>query len=170
MKNLNDKKVIHDACIEIRKYISKTKGNCKGIKNIDSIRFFAKVLKDQSITLKTPNLFCNQWLLVQVRNGELDKLIKLTDQVEIIKITKQNKKYIRKSSYKDYRSFLKSDYWKKVRQIVISRDKRCCIKCGRSDNLHVHHKTYEHHLIEHLYLGDLITLCKGCHQTEHGLK
>ncbi len=67
----------------------------------------------------------------------------------------------------EYRLFLKTDYWKEVRQKVISRDKRACTKCGRSDKLHVHHTTYANHLKEHRHLGDLITLCEDCHKKEH---
>lgn len=69
---------------------------------------------------------------------------------------------------KPYSEFLKSDYWVKVRNKVLERDKFTCT-CGSNTNLHVHHKTYKNHFKEHLHLTDLITLCSKCHEKEHGI-
>lgn len=69
---------------------------------------------------------------------------------------------------KSYSEFLKSDYWIKVRNKVLERDKFTCT-CGSNINLHVHHKTYKNHFKEHLHLQDLITLCNICHKKEHGI-
>jgi len=75
----------------------------------------------------------------------------------------------------DYNLFLKSDYWKKVRLLVLERDKyRCqiCItkyapyKYDKKD-LEIHHKTYKNHKNELNHLDDLVTLCKWCHEYMH---
>jgi hypothetical protein len=70
----------------------------------------------------------------------------------------------------DYEIFLLSDYWQGVRQQVLERDSHTCQACGATSHLHVHHLTYAHHGEEHLYLEDLITLCKHCHAKEHGIE
>jgi 5-methylcytosine-specific restriction endonuclease McrA len=67
----------------------------------------------------------------------------------------------------NYKSFLRSQYWQFVRLKVLDRDNCQCSKCGNTSMLEVHHKSYEHHGDELNYLGDLITLCKWCHQKEH---
>lgn len=68
-----------------------------------------------------------------------------------------------------YYKFLKTDYWKKVRSIVLERDRFLCQECFGKDRLEVHHRTYEHHGHEHEHLQDLITLCRNCHGRQHGL-
>ena len=69
----------------------------------------------------------------------------------------------------DYKTFLKSKYWKYVHGLVITRDGNKCTKCGNVKRLQAHHLTYEHHYKEHLYLSDLITLCKTCHEKHHNI-
>lgn len=66
-----------------------------------------------------------------------------------------------------YKRFLKSDYWKQVRQAVLTRDQHQCQKCGRTATLQVHHLTYKHHGNELNHLEDLITVCKLCHSVIH---
>lgn len=181
MKISSKSKAVIDSCNKIRKYISKTKGTCKGIKNTDAIYEFAKILGDSSITINTPVNFRKIWLLRQVKNNELEKLLISKEDSQILsknrrlikpkpskKPTLQAVKHIKKLTWaQEYKLFLRSTYWKKLRQVVISRDKRWCVICKRSDKLHVHHLTYEHHLSEHEHLEDLITLCEDCHNKEH---
>lgn len=68
---------------------------------------------------------------------------------------------------KQYKQYLKSAGWARIRAIVLSRDKKCRI-CGALTNLQVHHKTYLHIFNEHVNLDDLVTLCNGCHEKQHG--
>jgi 5-methylcytosine-specific restriction endonuclease McrA len=75
----------------------------------------------------------------------------------------QERKQIREESYQE---FLGGKYWKKVRRVVLKRDK-CCQACGSLNKLHVHHLSYKHHGDEMNHLEDLVTLCAVCHQTEH---
>jgi replicative DNA helicase len=67
----------------------------------------------------------------------------------------------------EYQDFLKSDYWKHCRNLVLERDEYRCIQCGATNELEVHHLSYEHHGDELNHLEDLITLCQGCHQRAH---
>jgi len=73
----------------------------------------------------------------------------------------------RKIKFENYRTFLHSEYWKRIRNKVLKRDEYTCRKCGSTYNLQVHHKTYENHGAEHKHLNDLITLCNFCHTLEH---
>ena len=66
----------------------------------------------------------------------------------------------------NYVDFLKTKYWQRIRKQILKRDNDTCQKCGSHVNLHVHHLTYKHHLIEHRFLGDMITLCKSCHEKQ----
>jgi len=69
----------------------------------------------------------------------------------------------------NYKIFLETYYWKIVSTEVKKRaDKRCQL-CNSSYSLQVHHRTYDHHGSEALYMNDLICLCKKCHETFHML-
>jgi 5-methylcytosine-specific restriction endonuclease McrA len=59
-------------------------------------------------------------------------------------------------------------FWQlRVRMPVLTRDGFQCVKCGGTDTLQVHHKTYRHLFFEDAHLGDLETLCKVCHDRQH---
>ena len=64
-----------------------------------------------------------------------------------------------------YEEFLKTGYWKAISMLIRKCGK--CELCGSTENLHVHHKTYENHGYEHLHLDDLQCLCKECHIKVH---
>lgn len=66
-----------------------------------------------------------------------------------------------------YKRFLSSEYWRVVREIKIKESGGRCAVCGSSDNLQVHHRSYEHHGNEHLHLDDLVVLCGRCHTLFH---
>lgn len=67
-----------------------------------------------------------------------------------------------------YQDFLHSPYWRVVREYALERARYRCELCGSKRRLNVHHKTYEHHGLEHLHTEDLIVLCKRCHARFHG--
>ncbi len=67
-----------------------------------------------------------------------------------------------------YSEFLKSVYWKTVRNYVREKRGYICELCASTERLEVHHKTYEHHGQEHNHLDDLILLCSVCHSRHHG--
>lgn len=87
----------------------------------------------------------------------------------------EKRKRVRKKSVKrkpvsrreKYEKHIASPYWKAVRSLALIRDKRKCKRCGARRLLHVHHISYKHLGKEHLYMKDLITLCKKCHDKEH---
>lgn len=77
---------------------------------------------------------------------------------------------IRRLDYDEY--FTSTLYWRFVADKVKSRDNYTCRSCGRDSlcgvGFEAHHRTYEHHGSEHLFLEDLETLCAICHSIVHG--
>lgn len=67
-----------------------------------------------------------------------------------------------------YGMFLLSDFW-----VALSRRKRrltpYCERCGKTKRLQAHHRFYREHWFDTL-IEDLQTLCRNCHQREHGIK
>lgn len=66
-----------------------------------------------------------------------------------------------------YSDFLLTDYWDTLRRYRLYTAGYVCELCGADAKLDVHHKTYDHHGEEHLYLGDLIVVCRNCHDRQH---
>lgn len=71
---------------------------------------------------------------------------------------------INKLSYDD---FLKTKYWEYVRNKKFKQSGHKCEVCNCEDHLQIHHKTYTHHGMEHLFLDDLSVLCYDCHKKIH---
>ena len=67
----------------------------------------------------------------------------------------------------EYGDFLKTPYWRSVAHRVKLMAGNKCERCGSSENLCAHHKTYEHHGDEIHFLRDLECLCDGCHKATH---
>jgi hypothetical protein len=63
-----------------------------------------------------------------------------------------------------YKEYLASPEWKELADKVKSRDK-CCVLCGRTEQLEAHHRTYERIGVEEL--DDLVTVCNPCHVLFH---
>lgn len=72
-------------------------------------------------------------------------------------------------------SFYASDEWKQVVGLVYERDRKCCRRCGTTQNqakiagfkMHVHH-IYPFALKDtRKSLGNLVLLCKPCHNFVH---
>lgn len=66
-----------------------------------------------------------------------------------------------------YPEFLETDYWKWVAKTVKDRDGRRCVVCNSPFHIAAHHRSYKNHGLEHLFLGDLTTLCETCHTRHH---
>lgn len=66
-----------------------------------------------------------------------------------------------------YPDFLKTNYWDAVRAYKLYKAHYRCSFCNAQATLNVHHKTYEHHGLEHEYLDDLTVICKNCHSKFH---
>jgi len=68
-----------------------------------------------------------------------------------------------------YSEKLRDPRWQKKRLEVLERDEWMCQNCFDSGStLHVHHKYYEKNKDPWDYpLSAFLTLCEGCHETEH---
>lgn len=105
------------------------------------------------------------------------KLLIIRKKVRLEKLAKQAankpkkktkfKKEVRPFTQKSYKSFLRSKYWKSVRETILKRDSYRCRGCYSTTKLQVHHLTYKNHFKEHENLDDLITLCDACHREQH---
>jgi len=71
------------------------------------------------------------------------------------------------SWFDKYDEYLRSEDWQDRRQQVLSRDRRRCTKCNSPHYLQVHHLTYSR--VGKEEMEDLITLCRNCHEKEHGI-
>jgi len=69
-----------------------------------------------------------------------------------------------------YKTYLKSNHWKKTRAEVLTNNRRKCRICGSTNNLNLHHKKYRKFNRSVLYKetkSDLRTLCNKCHNLWH---
>jgi 5-methylcytosine-specific restriction endonuclease McrA len=64
-----------------------------------------------------------------------------------------------------YEVFLATNYWRNLRERAFEELGRSCRRCGQTEFLHVHHKTYER--LGRERISDLEVLCRRCHQTKH---
>jgi len=67
-----------------------------------------------------------------------------------------------------YRAYLLTSHWFKLRTAVLERDGYQCTRCPCRKRLQVHHLRYETRF-EDAKHSDLITLCRACHEREHGI-
>lgn len=67
-----------------------------------------------------------------------------------------------------HRDYLNSDVWQTKRLRILKRDGFKCARCNASNTtLDVHHETYARIFDEPD--TDLVTLCRNCHDDEHGI-
>lgn len=75
---------------------------------------------------------------------------------------KKSNKYM---SAKAKSIYLQSPQWLTKRQAVLHRDNYTCQMCSSTNNLNIHHVTYER--LGNENLSDLVTLCNNCHSKLH---
>jgi hypothetical protein len=66
---------------------------------------------------------------------------------------------------RNYREYLKTRHWEKVKHLYYMKNPRNCGMCESTAILNLHHKTYER--IGNEKMGDLICLCSQCHHRFH---
>lgn len=67
-----------------------------------------------------------------------------------------------------YKEYLQTEHWKSTRKYALQYYKYRCSLChANKEELHVHHKTYQHRGQEFYHIKDLIVLCKTCHEKFH---
>ena len=68
-----------------------------------------------------------------------------------------------------YERFMASEDWQDIRTVMLDIYNHQCDVCGATEDLHVHHKTYERFGGDER-MTDLQVLCKRCHEKAHGRK
>ena len=66
-------------------------------------------------------------------------------------------------SLMDYKAYLRSEKWKRIRRAVLRRDKRRCRSCGRRAS-QVHHGSYDPETMRGARLDKLYAICGKCHE------
>lgn len=69
-----------------------------------------------------------------------------------------------------YDEFLKTIYWKNIKEDKTYFSDKCEL-CGSKEKLHVHHRNYDNHGLEHkreVQDNDLMVVCETCHKKIHG--
>jgi len=68
----------------------------------------------------------------------------------------------------DYEKYLRTVFWKEVKEWVLERDDNKCVICGvaksRSCDLEVHHRSYDLEVLEGKNDEMLVSLCPRCHK------
>lgn len=67
----------------------------------------------------------------------------------------------------DYHDFLETPYWKAIAEKVKYKANFRCQICNSNERLNVHHRSYKNHGDELHHMGDLICICKDCHEKHH---
>jgi len=65
----------------------------------------------------------------------------------------------------NYQLYLKSPEWKTIRKRKLAEAGYSCQLCNSSENLQIHHRTYERIFMEDM--RDLTVLCENCHHKFH---
>lgn len=70
-----------------------------------------------------------------------------------------------KKTFPNYKAYLMSKDWERLRNQKLSAVGSTCQICNSPDNLHIHHRTYKR--IYNERLNDLTVLCGSCHLLFH---
>lgn len=66
----------------------------------------------------------------------------------------------------DYINYIRSPAWNAKRKQRLEIDNHKCQMCGTSEELQIHHITYDRLGNEDIH-KDIVTLCKSCHRDIH---
>lgn len=67
-----------------------------------------------------------------------------------------------------YADYLSTAHWARCRRLALARDGYRCRRCGSTQALEIHHRSYAYPWHEHEHLEVLETLCSRCHARHHG--
>ena len=71
----------------------------------------------------------------------------------------------------DYSEKLKDPRWIEAASRIRDRDQNMCVQCGSGGEVHVHHSHYRQGREPWEYReSDLFTLCRKCHEKNHGIE
>lgn len=111
--------------------------------------------------------FCHRMIRWDIKN-DIEKHLKCYPNIKIDTTgkPKKNKPLFPVRNEADYRKYLRTRHWKRMKDKVYKYRKTvCCETCGSLLDRNVHHKTYKRLWNEKV--SDLIILCRACHESEH---
>lgn len=82
---------------------------------------------------------------------------------------------LRRLGFETYEDYLSSPLWHKIRHRVMLRDEFACQSPWHNKlsfklpKLEVHHKIYDYDTMSGNILNGLVTICRACHEYEHGI-
>ncbi len=115
------------------------------------------VLRDQLRGFVTPPY--DDWPLIRQQTAEIERW---RDQIIERWRDADRLEELRTMPYREY---LRTPEWQSRRRIALVAASHRCQVCNASDNLDVHHRTYERRGAEHE--SDLTVLCRSCHAVFH---
>lgn len=71
-------------------------------------------------------------------------------------------KILKDLGFKNYSDYLESQFWKRIRFLVLDRDGGSCRICARGAEV-VHHRSYDIATMAGSSIDNLISLCRECH-------
>lgn len=86
-------------------------------------------------------------------------------RAELEKITRAAAERVQVDSRESYDDYLRSDAWKRKRDLILKRDGGTCQGCLSRPASEVHHLTYAH--IREEFAFELVALCGPCHARFH---
>lgn len=128
-------------------------------------RVFAHVcgLSTRTVQLGLRELEAMGWIERLRRRGSRRIIVK----IRLAGSTRGEKLSAKHLKMLPYQAYLETDHWKALREKTLDRDGRACRLCGSTEDLNVHHRTYERIGCE--LPMDVITLCRGCHAKFHSM-
>lgn len=147
-----------DDCIKKEKEIRKAEREASERKN----RIFVQEQKEEYLQYLDPNRKFNDGLSTRIKIATIMNPLYVVDN------------YFIKSRILalNYNEFLHTPYWDGIRCYKLQKANYKCQLCGKTGKLHVHHRTYENHGMEHVKKiadSDLIVLCEDCHKKFHDI-
>lgn len=64
-----------------------------------------------------------------------------------------------------YAAYLRTHHWQVIRRAALDHYGPCCLLCGETGQVDVHHRDYSRRGQERLH--DLTILCRSCHERYH---
>jgi hypothetical protein len=87
------------------------------------------------------------------------------EELEAILVSVEPEEAIEALANMRYKTYLKTEYWQMVRQVIHEKVGRKCEICGSEKFINVHHFNYNNRGME--TLNDLGCLCEKCHSIIH---
>lgn len=87
-----------------------------------------------------------------------------------IELYNKRNRYLIEIGFCDYDEYLGSDLYKSIRAELIEREGRCCMLCGKTDWVIVHHLDYTRGTLSGKVFRHMKLVCPYCHRKQHELE